>query len=327
MNTTAPTQAYEDLASWDGQWPFLGQEPYPRVIHEQDAYFQAWGISNEGMNRTPVWFYASTKHIDTGIFSLAPGDYFKPGNHPNPEPYLILDGTIHLGNPDTGQLLEATAGDVVIIPAFQMHVGHNFGSETCRMLWMIPRQKMTDEFHENPVYDDHYMNFRSPIVLHKETVHHHEAHEGFAQPNFRVGSSPKSRHADLREWPPSDAASPARERRGATLPRTSAAIEIDSQQELRGFGEHRGDRREQRVIGIRRRHVAHRLRERFAVEHGENRALGAQPALAQIREQRGARGGVLGRALAHPEHVLLAVGINPERDEQYVANSGRLPKC
>jgi len=209
MDTSERSQSYEELASWDGQWPFRGQEPYPRVIHEEDAYFQAWGISNEGMNRTPVWFYASTKHIDTGIFSLAPGDYFKPGNHPNPEPYLILDGTIHIGNPDTGQLLEANAGDVVIIPAFQMHVGHNFGSETCRMLWTIPRQKMTNEFHANPVYDDHYMNFRSPIVLHKETVHRHDAHDSFAQPNFREDDAPKSRHADLREWPPASGKSAA----------------------------------------------------------------------------------------------------------------------
>ena len=202
MDTATPTQAYEDLASWDGRWPFLGKEPYPRAIRAHEAYFQAWGISNAGMNRTPVWFYASTQTIDTGIFSLAPGDYFKPGNHPNPEPYLLLDGTLHIGNPDTGQLIEATKGDAIVIPAFQMHVGHNFGSETCRMLWMIPRQKMTDEFHQNPVYDDHYMNFRTPIVLHKETVHRHEAHDNFAQPNFRAGDAPRSRHADLREWPP-----------------------------------------------------------------------------------------------------------------------------
>ena len=58
----------------------------------------------------------------------------------------------------------------------QMHVGYNFGSETCRMLWMIPHEKMTDEFHANPVYDDHYMNFRDPIVLHKEPVHSFEQH-------------------------------------------------------------------------------------------------------------------------------------------------------
>jgi mannose-6-phosphate isomerase-like protein (cupin superfamily) len=200
--TDGSLQSFEELASWSGNWPFGPQEPYARVIRQNEAMFQAWGISNEGMNRTPVWFYVSTKTINTGIFSLAPGDYFKPGNHPNPEPYLLLDGTIHLGNPDTGQLLEVTKGDIVLIPAMQMHVGYNFGSETCRMLWMIPHEKMTDEFHANPVYDDHYMNLREPIVLHRDTVHQDEEHSTFAQPNFEAGAGPKSRHADLRRWPP-----------------------------------------------------------------------------------------------------------------------------
>lgn len=196
------TQTFEELASWSGNWPFGGQEPYARVIHPHEAMFQAWGISNEGLNRTPVWFYVSTKAINTGIFSLAPGDYFKPGNHPNPEPYLLLDGTIHLGNPDTGQLLEVTKGEIVLIPAMQMHVGYNFGSETCRMLWLIPHEKMTDEFQANPVYDDHYMNLRDPIVLHKSPVHEHAEHDSYAQPNFRAGEAPSSRLTDLHRWPP-----------------------------------------------------------------------------------------------------------------------------
>jgi mannose-6-phosphate isomerase-like protein (cupin superfamily) len=203
-STQATGQSFEELAAWSGNWPFGDRDPYPRVIHEDDAYFQAWGISNEGLNRTPVHFYVSSKTLNSGIFSLAPGDYFKPGNHPNVEPYFILDGTIHLGNPDTGQLLECTKGDVVFIPAFQMHVGYNFGSETCRMLWMIPREKMTDEFHANPVYDDHYMNFRDPVVLHREPAHRHVEHDSFAQPNFLEGRRPRSKHEDLLRWPPPD---------------------------------------------------------------------------------------------------------------------------
>ena len=205
--TESAPQTFEELAAWSGNWPFLDKDPYPRVIHPHEAHFQAWGISNEGMNRTPVWFYVSTKAINTGIFSLAPGDYFKPGNHPNPEPYLLLDGTIHLGNPDTGQLLEVSKGEIVLIPAMQMHVGYNFGSETCRMLWMIPHEKMTDEFHANPVYDDHYMNFRDPIVLHKDAVHSFEQHPSYAQPNFRAGEAPPSYLVDLHRWPPVDAQS------------------------------------------------------------------------------------------------------------------------
>jgi quercetin dioxygenase-like cupin family protein len=202
MSSTQTTgQSFEDLAAWSGNWPFREREPYPRVIREEDAYFQAWGISNEGLNRTPVHFYVSTKTLNSGIFSLAPGDYFKPGNHPNVEPYYILEGTIHLGNPDTGQLQECTKGDIVFIPGFQMHVGYNFGSETCRMLWMIPREKMTDEFHANPVYDDHYMNFRDPVVLHREPEQRDVEHDSFAQPNFLAGERPRSKHADLRQWP------------------------------------------------------------------------------------------------------------------------------
>jgi oxalate decarboxylase/phosphoglucose isomerase-like protein (cupin superfamily) len=200
----SPDQSSQDVAAGAEGWPFLGRPPYPRVIHEHEAKFQASGISNDGLNRTPVWFYAYTTTILTGIFSLAPGDYFKPGNHPNPEAYFILDGTIHLGNPDTGQVVEVTKGDVVLIPAFQMHVGYNFGSETCRMLWMIPREGMTDEFRANPVYDDHYMNFRQPIVLHRDPVHRDHEHGGFAQPGFLPDKKPASRHTDLRRWPPAN---------------------------------------------------------------------------------------------------------------------------
>ncbi len=72
--------------------------------------------------------------MTTGVFSLAPGDYFKPGNHPNPEVYWIRSGMLWLGNPDTGQITQLERGDALLIPAFQFHFGYNFGDETVEIL-------------------------------------------------------------------------------------------------------------------------------------------------------------------------------------------------
>jgi hypothetical protein len=69
------------------------------------------------------------------------------------------------------------------------------------MLFMIPRDTTTAEMRANPVYDDHYMNIRKPVVLHNEPRHADFEHDSFAHPNFRVGERPRSRHADLRQWP------------------------------------------------------------------------------------------------------------------------------
>jgi len=56
----------------------------------------------------------------------------------------------------------------------------------------------------------------------------------------------------------------------------------------------------------------------FAVDDDERRAIGRETTVPQIGEQRRARRGVLGRAIANAEHVLVAVGIDAERNEHHM---------
>ena len=88
------------------------------------------------------------------------------------------------------------------IPAFTFHLGYNFGDETVEILFMIARTTYTDQMRTNPTYDDHYQNFRNPILLHPEIDDHCQKHNSWAQPGFQEGEAPGSRLDDLDCWPP-----------------------------------------------------------------------------------------------------------------------------
>ncbi|MBI3666689.1 MAG: cupin domain-containing protein, partial [Acidobacteria bacterium] len=204
MATTVLTglKKWEELVSWYQRFPFGDAEPYPMKVTPETAHFMSWGPDADGLHRTPNPVYFSTKAMTTGVFSLAPCDYFKPGNHPNPETYFIRSGTLWLGNADTGQIVQLEPGDALLIPAFQFHFGYNFGDETVEILFMIARQTHTDQMQANPNYDDHYQNFRDPLTLHRDVEGTHQKHDSWAQPDYQHGDGPQSRMDDLRCWPP-----------------------------------------------------------------------------------------------------------------------------
>ncbi len=204
MATTVLTgkKTWEELVDWYQRFPFGDSDPYPFKVTADTAHFMSWGPDADGLHRTPNPVYFSTKALTTGVFSLAPGDYFKPGNHPNPETYWIRNGTLWLGNPDTGQITQLEADDALLIPAFQFHFGYNFGDKTVEILFMIARNTHTAEMRANPNYDDHYQKFRDPITLHRNVEFQHEQHQSWAQPAYRESEVPPSRMDDLRCWPP-----------------------------------------------------------------------------------------------------------------------------
>jgi len=196
---------WQDLTGdWHQNYPFRGAEPFPVKVTPESAHFLAWGPDADGLHRTANPVYVSTKALTTGIFYLSPGDYFKPNNHPSPESYIILSGTLWVGNGETGQYAQLEPGDAYVIPAFAFHSGYNFGDETVEILFMITRQTHTDEMRANPTYDDHYQNVRKPIVLHDEVEHRYQRHPSWIQPGYRAGESPESRLDDLLCWPPRD---------------------------------------------------------------------------------------------------------------------------
>lgn len=135
---------YEEMCPWHRRQPFGDGDSYPRVIAREDALFQSW--SPAPGNSTPSWMYLSTPLLNSGVFSVQPGGWFDPGNHPNPEPYYILKGTLHLSNPDVGDVVELSAGDASNIPAFEYHHAFNVGDEECVILWWVPGEMHTEEF-------------------------------------------------------------------------------------------------------------------------------------------------------------------------------------
>ena len=81
-----------------------GEESRPTLLRADDHRFDAWAPAPG--NATPSWTWVSTPHINSGMFCVPAGCWFDPGDHPNPEPYYILEGTLHLSNPDTSDVVE-----------------------------------------------------------------------------------------------------------------------------------------------------------------------------------------------------------------------------
>ncbi len=178
---------YEAIAPWHHRQPFADGEQYPTVITRAAAPYSSWAPVPG--NSTPSWIYVGTKRVNCGTFYVQPGGWFDPGNHPNPEPYYILKGTLHLSNPDTSDVIEVKAGEASNIPALAYHHAFNFGDEVCEILWWVPGEMHTDEFKakidRNPTDPRWYE--RTPVMLNGG----HDRNEGFP-----------SHLDDLKQWPP-----------------------------------------------------------------------------------------------------------------------------
>jgi quercetin dioxygenase-like cupin family protein len=169
-------------------FPFAPGEPQtPRLIRDGEARFDAWAPAPG--NATPSWSYLSTPAMNAGRFSVSPGGWFDPGDHPNVEIYYILSGTLHLSNPDTSDVVKLSPGDAALIPALAYHHGYNFGDEDVVILWWVPGEMHTDLFKQK-VQDDrlHELGWyeRKPVVLNGP----HSSNPGFA-----------SRLVGLTKWP------------------------------------------------------------------------------------------------------------------------------
>lgn len=170
MTSTVPSARYP---KYEALWPpyhsvpFAPGEPQkPCLVREGDARFDAWAPAPG--NATPSWSYVSTRAMNSGKFSVAPGGWFDPGDHPNVEIYYILEGVLHLSNPDVSDVVRLTPGDAALIPAFAFHHGYNFGNEDVVIYWWVPGEMHTDLFKQK-VQDDtlHELGWyeRKPVVL------------------------------------------------------------------------------------------------------------------------------------------------------------------
>ena len=136
MAATEVFAKYEELCPWHHREPFADGVQEPIVLRPDDSYFVSWAPAPG--NSTPGWITVSTPRVNAGVFLVQPGGWFDSGNHPGPEPYYIIKGTLHLSNPDTGDVIEVSAGEASNIPAFAYHHAHNFGDEACWIQWWVP---------------------------------------------------------------------------------------------------------------------------------------------------------------------------------------------
>ena len=166
-----------------------GEEPRPTLLRAADHRFDAWAPAPG--NATPSWTWVSTPHINSGVFVTPAGGWFDPGDHPNPEPYYILSGTLHLSNPDTSDVVELRPGDAANIPAWANHHGFNFGDEDCHIAWWVPGEMHTDLFKQKIENDTLYelgWYERRPVVLNGD----HDRNEGFPSHLDQVDAWPSA---------------------------------------------------------------------------------------------------------------------------------------
>jgi mannose-6-phosphate isomerase-like protein (cupin superfamily) len=156
---------WETLTSFQKCVPFRpGEERHPTVVKRRDAVLSSWGPDPEGRHRTPCWVHTTTETIGfVCTMSVAPGDYFEVGNHPNVETYYQMAGVLHVTNADTGQVCEVRPGDGFIMPAYQYHIGYNFSTEESLTLACVPGETHTPEFRANPLLAANYG--RDPVAL------------------------------------------------------------------------------------------------------------------------------------------------------------------
>jgi quercetin dioxygenase-like cupin family protein len=181
----------ERFSGYEAAWPGHHKQPFrdgvqsPCVVRRADAEYFAWAPDDSVVQ--PVWCYVSTHRINCGTFFVQPKEWFDAGNHPGPEPYYCLRGTLHLGNPDTAGVIEIQQGDAANIPAFAYHIAHNLGDTEAEILWWVPGEMHTDEWKEKVHKGSGKWYEREPVTLDGP----HDRNAGF-----------HSHLDDLASWPP-----------------------------------------------------------------------------------------------------------------------------
>jgi len=107
------------------------------------------------------WLIASTQHMTVGKYLLAPGSTFDPVDiHAGDEIYYILEGTVTMLNPESGQVEEVSAGESIILPKGSAHKAYNFTNQSTTVLYVIvPR--IWDE-------DGPPLDYNKPFELYKQ---------------------------------------------------------------------------------------------------------------------------------------------------------------
>ena len=122
----------------------MGYRPSPRpafdaptAIREGDAVHHVWGDEEAGFVEDQI--YVSSQLIHAIVFALPPGGAFRHSESfrtvfAADELLHVLQGTLVLANPETGEVVRAEPGESVFFRRDTWHHGFSYGDEPLRVL-------------------------------------------------------------------------------------------------------------------------------------------------------------------------------------------------
>jgi quercetin dioxygenase-like cupin family protein len=122
----------------------MGYKPSPRpsfdaptAIRASEAVRHTWGDEEAGF--VEDWIYVSSELIHVIVFGLPPGEAFRHSESfrtvfAADELLHVLQGTLVLANPETGEVVCAHPGESVFFRRDTWHHGFSYGNEPLRVL-------------------------------------------------------------------------------------------------------------------------------------------------------------------------------------------------
>jgi quercetin dioxygenase-like cupin family protein len=109
----------------------------PTPIRAWEAVQHVWGDAESGLVQD--WIYVSSDRIHALVFGLAPGESFRHSQSfrtvfAADELLHVLQGTLVLANPETGEIARANRGDSVFFRRDTWHHGFSYGDDELRVL-------------------------------------------------------------------------------------------------------------------------------------------------------------------------------------------------
>ena len=122
----------------------MGYKPSPRptfdvptLIRGDDAVRHVWGDEDAGL--VDDWIYVSSERLHAIVFGMPPGGAFRHSDSfrtvfAADELLHVLQGTLVIVNPETGEVVRAERGESVFFRRDTWHHGFSYGAEDLRVL-------------------------------------------------------------------------------------------------------------------------------------------------------------------------------------------------